>query len=177
MTPTSRKRQAGLSLLEVLISALVLSAGLLGLASLQIVGMKTTHNSHQMQQATWLVNDLLEHMRANRTAALAGDYGIATDCTAAPTQCTASICTSTQLAAYDLYRLRCGNPAGATSSEVSVRNSLINGLLTVSCPADCDQGIAVNLQWSERNAARNTTDFDGDTDGLETFNITLTAVL
>lgn len=188
MTPTFRQRQAGLSLLEVLISALVLSAGLLGLASLQIASMKTTHNSHQMQQATWLVNDLMEQMRANRTGAVAGNYTAATDCTAAPNPlCISSSCNAAQLAAYDLYRIRCGIPGSATSSEVSVRNSLMNGALAVSCvdpdgsggplAPDCNQGIMVNLQWNERNAARNTTDFDGNTDGLEAFNISFTGVL
>ncbi|HRJ53299.1 MAG TPA: type IV pilus modification protein PilV [Candidatus Thiothrix moscowensis] len=186
-TPIPRKRQAGLSLLEVLVSTLVLSAGLLGLASLQIAGMKTSHNSHQMQQATWLVNDLLEHMRANRSAALAGDYAGATDCLTAPdTLCTSGSCTPAQLAAYDLYRIRCGNPAGATSSETSVRNALLNGVLTVTCvdpdgagalPADCNQGVTVNLQWNERNASRKGGDLDGSTDGLEAFSINLTAVL
>ncbi|MBU0653856.1 MAG: type IV pilus modification protein PilV [Gammaproteobacteria bacterium] len=192
MTPTYRQRQAGLSLLEVLISALVLSAGLLGLASLQIAGMKTSHNSHQMQQATWLVNDLLEHMRANRIAAVNGNYNVATDCSATVTDCLGGTCTPAQLAAYDLFRIRC-------SGGVSVRTSLINGVLTVSCPdpdgagplpANCNQGVTVDLQWDERNATRNASDLNADTDGdgvidadaaptdgLEAFNINLTAVL
>ena len=69
------RRQAGFSLLEVLIATLVLSAGLLGLAGLQIAGMKTTHNSYQMQQATWLVHDLLERMRVNQVRCGTGTVG------------------------------------------------------------------------------------------------------
>lgn len=177
MSPTFRKRQAGLSLLEVLVSALVLSAGLLGLASLQIAGMKTTHNSHQMQQATWLVNDLLEQMRANRVAAANGDYNVngAPDCSVGAPDCSSGTCSATNLAAYDLFRIRCGD-------GVSVRNSLINGVLTVTCadPADvtsCNTGVTVGLQWDERNSSSKAADLDGNNDGLESFNINLTAVL
>lgn len=175
MSPTFRKRQAGLSLLEVLVSALVLSAGLLGLASLQIAGMKTTHNSHQMQQATWLVNDLLEQMRANRVAVTSGNYNVATDCSATAPDCSSGSCTPANLAAYDLFRIRCGN-------GVSVQSSLINGVLTVTCadpadPTSCNTGVTVNLQWDERNSSGKAADLDGNNDGLESFNINLTAVL
>lgn len=174
----SPQKQAGLSLLEVLIATVVLSAGLLGLAGLQIAGMKTTHNSYQMQQATWMVHDLLEHMRANRAAALAGQYNVTTDCSATPPACTSGTCTAANLAAYDLFRIRCG-------ADVSISNALINGVLTVGCfdadplnppAADCNQGLTINLQWDERNATRQA-DFDGGTDGVENFNINLNAIL
>ncbi|WMP16979.1 type IV pilus modification protein PilV [Thiothrix lacustris] len=179
--PLSHK-QTGLSLLEVLIATVVLSTGLLGLAGLQIAGMKTTHNSYQMQQATWLVHDLLEHMRANRSAALAGQYNVATSCSEPSPACDTGSCTAANLARYDLFRIRCG-------TDVSISNTLINGVLTVACfdpppagspvvdlPADCNKGLAVNLQWDERNATHQA-DFDGGTDGVETFNINLNAIL
>lgn len=179
---SSPRQQSGLSLLEVLIATVVLSTGLLGLAGLQIAGMKTTHNSYQMQQATWIVHDLLEHMRANRVAALAGQYNVATPCTDTPPACASGTCTAANMAKYDLFRVRCG-------TDVSISNTLINGALTVACfdpppsgspvvdpPADCNQGVTVSLQWDERNATRQA-DFDGSTDGAETFNINLNAIL
>jgi hypothetical protein len=36
--------------------------------------------------------------------------------------------------------------------------------------------LTINLQWDERNATRQA-DFDGGTDGVETFNINLNAIL
>lgn len=184
----SPRQQAGLSLLEVLIATVVLSTGLLGLAGLQIAGMKTTHNSYQMQQATWIVHDLLEHMRSNRTAALAEKYNVATACTDTPPTCSTSTCSADDMATYDLFRIRCG-------ADASISNTLINGVLTVACfdpppagspvvdlPPDCNQGVTVNLQWDERNATRQA-DFDtgvtgkDGTDGIESFNINLHAIL
>jgi len=175
------RQQAGLSLIEVLVATVVLSTGLLGLAGLQIAGMKTTHNSYQMQQATWIVHDLLEHMRANRAAALAGNYNVTstTVCPTPPTCGGGTACTTAAaLAVYDL----CG-------TNTSISNTLINGALTVACfdppaagspavdpPADCNQGLSVSLQWDERNATRQA-DFDGGTDGVESFTINLNAIL
>ncbi|OQX08188.1 MAG: type IV pilus modification protein PilV [Thiothrix lacustris] len=175
---SSLRQQAGLSLIEVLVATVVLSTGLLGLAGLQIAGMKTTHNSYQMQQATWLVHALLENMRANRPAALAGQYNVATPCNTPPPECATGTCSSEDMAKYDLFRLRCG-------TDVSISTTLINGVLAVSCfdvdplnapLPDCKQGVTLNLQWDERNATQQT-DFDGNTDGVETFTINLNAIL
>jgi len=63
--PKSIFRQRGFNLVEVLIAVLVLSAGLLGLAGLQIAGMKSSHSAYLRSQAAFAVYDLLERMRAN----------------------------------------------------------------------------------------------------------------
>ncbi|MDD5393757.1 MAG: type IV pilus modification protein PilV [Thiothrix sp.] len=164
----SRGRQAGLSLLEVLIAALVLSIGLLGLASLQIAGMKTTHNSYQMQQATWMVQDLLERMRANKPGAAAGDYNVAINaCGSPPTCLSATACTSTEMAKVDLYQVKCGS-----GSNGGFANELMNGVLTVACVAGgCTKGVNVSLRWDERNAAQKSGA------NIETFTIQLNAIL
>ncbi|MEB4592381.1 type IV pilus modification protein PilV [Candidatus Thiothrix sp. Deng01] len=185
------RKQAGLSLLEVLIATVVLSAGLLGLAGLQIASMKTTHNSYQMQQATWLVHDLLERMRSNKQELFrmttgsgpvpasayllanpqtSSDYcgnGLAKNCS------TDTDCTGVQVATYDLHNIMCGDGLGS-----GVNNVLMGGQLQVTCPTgDCHGGVQVNLQWNERNATKKGGDFDGDADGVEAFNIRLMATI
>lgn len=66
----------GFTLIEVLIAILVLAVGLLGLAGLQVVSLKTNHNAYLRSQATYLAHDAIERMRANRVAALSGSYDI-----------------------------------------------------------------------------------------------------
>jgi len=56
--------QQGFSLLEVLIAALVLAIGLLGLAALQASGLQSGHASSLHSQATLLAYDIADRMRA-----------------------------------------------------------------------------------------------------------------
>ena len=57
--------QRGSSLVEVLVTILITSAGALGVATLQAVGMKMTHSAYLRTQATLLASDLAERMIAN----------------------------------------------------------------------------------------------------------------
>jgi type IV pilus assembly protein PilV len=79
LTARRVQRIGGFSLLEVLVSLLVLSIGLLGLASLQANAMKYNHSAALRSQATALAYDIADRMRANRQRALAGDYVIGFD--------------------------------------------------------------------------------------------------
>lgn len=69
-----RRPQRGFTLIEVLIGVLVLSVGLLGLAALQTTGLRAGHGANLRTQATLLVNDMAERMRANRSGREAGHY-------------------------------------------------------------------------------------------------------
>ncbi len=64
----------GLSLLEVLIAVIILSVGLLGIAALQANALKSNQSALQRSQAVMLANFILDAMRANRQAAIAGAY-------------------------------------------------------------------------------------------------------
>jgi type IV pilus assembly protein PilV len=64
---SGQKRQRGTSLLEVLISVVILSLGLLGYAGLQSATIKNSHNAYLRTQATALAYNVLDRMRANRT--------------------------------------------------------------------------------------------------------------
>jgi type IV pilus assembly protein PilV len=71
------RRQAGLSLVEVLVTVVLVSVGLLGIAGLQITSVQNTNSAAQRFEATLLAEDILERMRANRSQAMVGRYDIA----------------------------------------------------------------------------------------------------
>jgi len=77
-TPTKTfsplRTQRGLSLLEVLVSIVVLAIGLLGLAGLQMTALKSGHSAYLRSQATILAYDFADRMRTNRAQVLSGTY-------------------------------------------------------------------------------------------------------
>ena len=88
-------KQQGFTLLEVLIALLVLSIGLLGLAALQTIGLRSN--------STMLAYDISDRMRANGQGILDGDYVINSGpITGTPSDCTSIDCTTAQMALYDL---------------------------------------------------------------------------
>lgn len=66
VTAPVSKHQAGVGLIEILISLLVLSIGLLGMSALQTRGLAMSSESLQRTQAVILANDIIERARANR---------------------------------------------------------------------------------------------------------------
>jgi type IV pilus assembly protein PilV len=72
----SPRRAAGMTLIEVLVAVLVLSIGLLGLAGLQTLSLRSNHSAYLRSQATVLAYDIVDRMRANRSNALDGAYNI-----------------------------------------------------------------------------------------------------
>ncbi|MEP9318579.1 type IV pilus modification protein PilV [Pseudomonas sp. LABIM340] len=68
------KRSEGFTLVEVLVSVLVLGIGLLGLAGLQNVGVSAGYSALQRSQASWLASEMADLLRANPVAARAGAY-------------------------------------------------------------------------------------------------------
>ncbi len=75
--PNAAHRQAGASLVEVLVAVVVLSVGLLGIAGMQLVSLRNNHSAWLRSEATMRAYDVMERMRANRDQALAGGYDIA----------------------------------------------------------------------------------------------------
>lgn len=74
-------RERGFTLIEVMVAVIVLSIGLLGLAALQTTGLRNNHSAYYRSQATFLAYDIADRMRANRAAAIAGNYDLALSAT------------------------------------------------------------------------------------------------
>jgi type IV pilus assembly protein PilV len=67
----------GFTLLEVLIAIVVLSIGLLGVATLQMVSLKNNQSTLFQSQASALAFEMIDRMRVNRRAVASYDTGTA----------------------------------------------------------------------------------------------------
>lgn len=66
MSPKSRRRERGFSMIEVLVSLLIIQVGLLGLVGTQVIAQRAESEAYQRAQAIILVNDIIERINANR---------------------------------------------------------------------------------------------------------------
>ncbi len=71
---TCSRNQKGVSMIEILVTLVISVVGLMGMVTLQLVGLKNTNSSHHQYQVTLLAYDLQERMRANEPAVVAGLY-------------------------------------------------------------------------------------------------------
>jgi type IV pilus assembly protein PilV len=72
----------GFTLVESLVALVVLSIGLLGIASLQLSSLRWNHGASLRSQATLLAYDILDRMRANQVVArTTTDYVVAMSAT------------------------------------------------------------------------------------------------
>lgn len=128
---TIRPKQDGFTLLEVLVALVVLSIGLLGVSKIQALGLRASTDSNLRTEATFMANDMIERMRANRPSADSGYYaGIvynAIDCTNPPakicsegTAGTANDCTTTEMADEDAHNWYCRVTASLPNAAVAV---------------------------------------------------------
>ena len=69
--------QRGFTLVETLVALVVLSVGLLGVAALQLTSLRNNRGAHMRSQAATLSYEIMDRMRANRTAAVDGLYVVA----------------------------------------------------------------------------------------------------
>lgn len=104
---SSRHLCKGTSLIEVMVTVVILAVSLIGIAGLQIFGVRYNHSAYLRSQSTILAYDILDRMRANRTLAATtnayllnfGDFvpGAGTDCSDST-----QTCTPLQIAQYDM---------------------------------------------------------------------------
>lgn len=135
----SRTAQSGMTLIEVLITVLILAVGLLGLSGLQATSIKGSMDVAQRSQALWLANSLADRMRANpegmtsytslNTAACAAP---AVNCSDHGANIAGAACTTTQLATFDIWEVACGQPpvAGVIANSV---DSLDITAINITC--------------------------------------------
>tara|TARA_A100001391_G_scaffold192411_2_gene166656 strand:+ start:215 stop:736 length:522 start_codon:yes stop_codon:yes gene_type:complete len=141
---TSRKRQGGVGMVEILVALLVLAIGVLGYAGLQLNALKSTEDANIRSQATALARDALERIIANPQARStylqqnswntgAGALGEAPP---SNPDCMASSCDSDQMSVWDRNTLRwqAGNllPAGKIRVQPCDSGSTLTSCVVVA---------------------------------------------
>jgi len=100
-------RTRGFTMLEVLVSILIVSIGMLGLAGLQAAALKNGQSAYYRSLATQLAYDMSDRMRGNINGVLGNSYnrtGINTDYATAVAACTTTAgCVAADLARNDAF--------------------------------------------------------------------------
>ncbi len=95
------RSQRGDTMIEVLVTIIILAVGVLGAAALQVTTLKNLSSSHSASVAAILAEDFSERMRANPTEALNDAY-VHDAVPGAFPDCVADACSMAQLASYDI---------------------------------------------------------------------------
>lgn len=168
------KRQRGLGIIEVLVALVVVSFGVLGMAGLQLSGMKQSTSAFNRTKALTLTENLATRMRINREAARSQLYNnfdsSAIDCASKPDPyCqahpggNAQSCDIAELAAFDLYSVACGD-FGNDSANAGIAGLLPAGsVMQVSCDdASCvaNSSYTISASWPEGRNSSSDDDFE-----------------
>jgi type IV pilus assembly protein PilV len=179
---TRHKTSSGLTLIEVLVTMVITSIGLMGLISLQMQALKATQDAGNHSHATWILNDLASRIRANRESSLS--YIGAVNCPAASTtvlpavvcsnyatgsaRVNSAVCTGPEMAAWDLFEVACGLPR----DNLNINGNPIDALpsnpglpwgptLAVTCDTPgCTNGdpLILTLTWRAKVDATEATE-------------------
>jgi len=142
----SRRRAAGFTMLEILVTLLIVALGILGIAGMQALALKMNKGGQLRSQAVILGMDLLERIEANNPGAIAGSYAPATLPTAFTKDCAAEYCLPSELATYDLVELR-------TRLEAQLPGATFSVTFSGSGPYT----YTLQLDWEERISRGGTT--------------------
>lgn len=158
--------ESGLGIIEILVALVVVSFGVLGMAGLQLTGMKHSTNGFNRSKALMLTENMATRMRINLTGVLNRSYDgfdSSTDaafCSTKPSPycqayqgVAAEACTVDELAAFDLFSVACGD-WGPNGSNGGVTGMLPDGAsLQVSCddaPCTDTSTYTLSVSWPEK---------------------------
>ena len=147
---TLSRRQSGVTLIESLIAMAVLSIGLLGIAAMFLSSLRDAGSGLWRTRAVAFSEDIVERMRANRTALATYSAGIgqSNGCAATNTMLPGTLpatCSPAQLAEQDVldWQTRLSNNAVG----------LPNGTGSIDIGAGTPASVTITVRWTEGVAA------------------------
>lgn len=144
------RKQAGVGLIEVLVSILITSFALLGLAGLQITSLRYQKVAQFRTAASQYAADMADRVRANVAAAKAGNYVTSVSDKLgdnATVAACATGCTTAQIAAQDIYNWRLG-----------LKQAMAGGWGEIT--GDATAGFFITVYFKEPDKSRTSTALD-----------------
>jgi type IV pilus assembly protein PilV len=130
----------GFTLIEALVALLALSIGLLGMAGLQLTGLRSNLSSAFRSQATYLANDITDRIRANLSPNKLNIANYATGLGAPPTP--------GGVAETDLAAWKAGLAATLPQGDGTVVVNLVGSQVTVTVQWDDSKGAAAPIVFT-----------------------------
>ncbi len=140
---THKRSQRGMTLVEAMIALLVISVGLLGIASLQLTAMNQNTSSLNHSQAVWYAYNMSDRIRANMPEYDNYD-GIDTD-NSYSQNCNSSRCSAAQLRVADAEEW-----ANMIGSLPGGRGMIDNG----------NDGLEITVMWDDDGTGATGTGCD-----------------
>jgi len=139
-------KQKGFSLIEALVAFLIISVGMLGVASLQVLSLKAGHTASLRTLAVIKTEEILERMRSNNTVLqIYETTGAGADNGCDDHTGSIVMCTPAQFAADDVldWKASLSNifPTGTTGT-------IVVGAPTVAQPLST---VTITIDWLERD--------------------------
>ena len=134
--PRPRHAASGFTLTEILVTLVIISVGLLGVAGLHSMSLRNNFDALIRSHASALADEIADRMRTNRTRALAGDYNIAVG----------AVRTGTTLADADLI-----------AWKQRLIAQLPNGDGSIALAAAPSRLVTITIQWGERDQTNPVT--------------------
>jgi type IV pilus assembly protein PilV len=148
-------------MLEVLVSLLIMSFGLLGLAGMRLNNIKNNQNSGVRSIATQQAYDMADRMRANRAGFEAGNYN-GQQGTSKPACFTTAGCTAQEMAQADAYMWNELNAAALPAGRgyICVDSTPNDGTpLAPACDGVANSPYVIKVWWDERQTGGALTRF------------------
>ena len=117
----------GFTLIEVMVSIVLLTISMLGLAALQSSSIKFDHQAYLRSKSVILANDMIDRMRSNLSAATSGHYTVSPTPTSYTIDCSllASTCSPEDLATYGLVKWNHLNSASLPSGRGQISSTSV----------------------------------------------------
>jgi len=146
---TTTTQQRGFSMIEILITLVLVAIAMLGTAGLQLNALRLNKGSQSRTQAIFLTSDMVERMEANKAAAVTGNYALtlASAPSAAGINCATAACDPANLAAWDLSQW------GQTIANLLPQASWSITQTTAGNPST----YSIVINWIDRSDAKTTT--------------------
>ncbi len=159
---TNIKRCRGTGLIEVMVTVVVLSIGLLGIAALQVQSKRSNFEAIQRTTATMLAHAMIERMRANESAlstylsegAEVGGETITSE--PSPDCSSGNACTPSQLAQHDVWEWEQAVDGAGETAGSSKTGGLVSPTACLSGPGGGGTGAyTVSIAWRGQNSVAN----------------------
>jgi type IV pilus assembly protein PilV len=146
--PVAHRRVAGFTLVEMLVSLVITSVGLLGVAKLALGTVQANDSAFMRTQATALVQQIIDDMRANQPEAAGGKYTVAMGVSPV----------GSDIASYDLSTwqtlLAQALPKGAGAVTTSAQTNPLTGQAEIVA--------TVQVEWNDSVAEKSFGAAEGD---------------